>query len=127
MIFTPTRLGGLWLVEMERHVDERSYFARSWCRREFAEHGLDATLAQASVSFNTKAGMLCGMHFQARPMPKPRALHPRHHLGRPIDLRPGSPTRGQRLGLELSAAENAAALRHDREQARRAPEPTPLR
>ncbi len=111
MIFTPMRLDGLWLIEMERQVDERGYFARSWCRREFAEHGLNATLAQASVSFNAQAGTLRGMHLQ-------RAPHAEVKLVRclrgsiwdvAIDLRPGSPSRGQWYGIELSA-ENGAAL-----------------
>lgn len=110
MIFTPTRLDGLWLVEPERHADERGYFARSWCRREFAEHGLDAMPAQMSVSFNAKAGTLRGMHFQ-------RAPHGEIKLVRctrgviwdvAIDLRSGSPTRGQWHGVELTAANGAA-------------------
>ncbi len=111
MIFTPTRLGGLWLVEMERHADERGYFARSWCRREFAEHGLDAAPAQASVSFNAKAGTLRGMHFQRPPHAETKLV--RCTRGAiwdvAIDLRPGSPTRGQWQGFELTA-ENGAAL-----------------
>ncbi|HEX7969151.1 MAG TPA: dTDP-4-dehydrorhamnose 3,5-epimerase [Stellaceae bacterium] len=111
MIFTPTRLGGLWLVEMERHADERGYFARSWCRREFAEHGLDTTLAQASVSFNAKAGTLRGMHFQRPPHAETKLV--RCTRGAiwdvAIDLRSGSSTRGQWQGFELSA-ENGAAL-----------------
>lgn len=111
MIFTPTRLDGLWLVDLDRHVDERGWFARCWCPREFAEHGLDTRLAQASLSFNRRPGTLRGMHYQ-------RAPHGEVKLVRcvrgaifdvAIDLRPGSPTHRQWLGFELSG-ENGRAL-----------------
>jgi dTDP-4-dehydrorhamnose 3,5-epimerase len=111
MIFRPARLDGVFLVEIDPHRDERGHFARTWCREEFAAHGLDAELAQASLSFNRTSGTLRGLHFQ-------RAPHQETKLVRctrgaifdvALDLRPGSPTRGQWQGFELSAA-NAAAL-----------------
>ena len=111
MIFTPTRLDGLWLLEVERRSDDRGYFARIWCRREFAAHGLDTTLAQASVSLNRNAGTLRGMHFQRPPHAEIKLV--RCIRGAlwdvAIDLRPSSPTRGQWQGFELSA-ENGRAL-----------------
>lgn len=111
MIFTATPLAGLYLVEPERHEDERGWFARSWCAREFADHGLDARLAQTSLSFNRQRGTLRGMHYQ-------RAPHAEAKLVRcvrgaiwdvAVDLRPESPTRGRWQGFELSA-ENGCAL-----------------
>jgi dTDP-4-dehydrorhamnose 3,5-epimerase len=105
MIFTETPLKGAYVIDPERLADERGFFARTWCRREFEAHGLDATLAQCSVSFNQKMGTLRGMHYQAAP-------HAEHKLVRCttgiiydviVDLRPGSGTFRQWFAAELSA------------------------
>jgi dTDP-4-dehydrorhamnose 3,5-epimerase len=110
MIFTPTRLAGLCLVEMERREDERGWFARSWCAREFAEHGLEPQLAQISVSFNRRRGTLRGLHYQRPPHEEAKLV--RCLRGAvwdvAVDLRPGSPTRGQWQGFELAAASGRA-------------------
>jgi dTDP-4-dehydrorhamnose 3,5-epimerase len=111
MIFTPGRLDGLHLVATERHEDERGWFARSWCARDFAEHGLDARLAQVSLSFNRRTGTLRGMHYQRPPHAEAKLV--RCLRGAiwdvALDLRPGSPTQGEWQGFELSA-ENGLAL-----------------
>lgn len=111
MIFTPARLSGLCLVEMERHEDARGWFARSWCAREFAEHGLTAELAQVSVSFNRLKGTLRGLHYQRPPHAEAKLV--RCLTGAiwdvALDLRPASPTLGQWQAFELSA-ENRRAL-----------------
>jgi dTDP-4-dehydrorhamnose 3,5-epimerase len=65
MIFQETAIGGVFEISLERKVDERGFFARSWCRQEFEQHGLNSNLAQCSVSFNSKRGTLRGMHYQA--------------------------------------------------------------
>jgi len=67
MIFRETMLPGAYVADMERREDDRGFFSRSWCRREFEAHGLNPNLAQCNVSFNTKKGTLRGMHFQAKP------------------------------------------------------------
>ena len=67
MRFLPTKFESAWLIEPERHEDERGFFARTWCQREFEQHGLDPNLVQCSVSFNHNEGTLRGMHFQAAP------------------------------------------------------------
>jgi dTDP-4-dehydrorhamnose 3,5-epimerase len=111
MKFTPTDLAGAWLVDVEPAADERGFFARTWCRREFAEHGIDCDFVQASVSYNRAAGTLRGMHFQ-------RAPHDETKLVRCVrgaihdvivDIRPGSATYGRWIGVELSA-ENRRGL-----------------
>lgn len=105
MIFRPTGLDGAWLLEPERHEDERGFFARTWCRRELAEHGLETELAQASVSFNHRRGTVRGLHYQAEPHGETKLVR----CGRGalwdviVDLRPGSATRGRWYGAELSA------------------------
>ena len=67
MRFAPLPVEGAWLVEPEPRTDERGLFARTWCAREFAEHGLSAALAQISVSYNEMAGTLRGLHYQEEP------------------------------------------------------------
>jgi dTDP-4-dehydrorhamnose 3,5-epimerase len=67
MIFRETELKGAYLIEPERMQDERGYFARTWCRRELEEHGLNSSLAQCGTSYNKSKSTLRGMHFQAAP------------------------------------------------------------
>ena len=67
MRFVETPIGGAVVVELERHADERGYFARAWDPTEFAAAGLTPELAQASVSRSTRGGTLRGMHFQNAP------------------------------------------------------------
>jgi dTDP-4-dehydrorhamnose 3,5-epimerase len=67
MLFTETGLRGALLVELERHQDDRGFFARSWCQREFEEHGLSPTMVQCNVSWNRAKGTLRGLHYQVAP------------------------------------------------------------
>lgn len=110
MIFTPTRLAGLWLVEIEPRADERGHFARTWCAREFAAHGLDTRLAQASLSFNRRRGTVRGMHFQRPPHAEVKLVRCTRGAIRDValDLRPDSPTHGRWQGFDLTAANGAA-------------------
>ena len=106
MIFTPTPLAGAFVIELERREDERGFFARSFCQREFAEHGLNPHLAQCNVSFNAQRGTLRGMHYQAAPHEEAKLV--RCTQGAVwdviVDLRRDSPTFKHWHGVELSAA-----------------------
>ncbi len=62
---------GAYVIEPEPLEDERGFFARTWCAREFAAHGLETRIAQCSISFNAKRGTLRGMHYQSPPSPRP--------------------------------------------------------
>ena len=105
MIFTETDLKGAFLVEPQPMVDERGFFARSWCQSEFAAQGLNAKLEQCSISFNNKKGTLRGMHFQKKPHGEAKLV--RCTLGAIydviIDLRIESLTFKQWAGVELTA------------------------
>jgi dTDP-4-dehydrorhamnose 3,5-epimerase len=105
MIFLPTKLQGAYHVEIEPHADQRGFFARVWCPREFEAHGLNPRLAQCSVSFNSRKGTLRGMHYQAAPHEEAKLVRcTRGSLYDVIiDLRPGSPTFRQWVGVELTA------------------------
>ena len=94
MIFQETELKGAYIVDIERRDDDRGFFARSWCRREFEAHGLNPHIAQCSVSFNLRKGTLRGMHFQVKPFEEAKLV--RCTMGSLcdviVDLRPDSPT-----------------------------------
>lgn len=110
MIFTPTPLAGAFVIEMEKHQDDRGFFARSWCVNEFKHHGLNPNLVQCNVSSNKKAGTLRGMHFQKHP--KPEAKLVRCTRGAMfdviVDLRPDSQTYKKWFGVELTADNHKA-------------------
>jgi dTDP-4-dehydrorhamnose 3,5-epimerase len=111
MRFQETKLGGAYVIESERHEDERGFFARVWCVQEFAKHGLTAPPVQASVSFNRKKGTLRGLHYQVPPSREAKLV--RCTAGAIydviVDLRPKSRTRLQHIGVTLSA-ENRTSL-----------------
>lgn len=67
MIFRETKLPGVFEIALEPANDSRGFFARSWCQKEFENHGLDVRVAQCNISFNFRKGTLRGMHFQAAP------------------------------------------------------------
>ena len=67
MLFRETSLPGAFVIELQKHEDERGFFARSWCREEFEAHGLNSRMVQCNVSFNKVKGTLRGMHYQVPP------------------------------------------------------------
>jgi dTDP-4-dehydrorhamnose 3,5-epimerase len=96
---------GAFAVDIEAAEDERGFFARTWCEREFAAAGLVARIAQVSVSWNRSRGTLRGLHYQADPFAEAKLI--RCTRGRIydvlLDLRPGSPAYRRWVALELSA------------------------
>jgi dTDP-4-dehydrorhamnose 3,5-epimerase len=111
MLFTKTGLESAFIVDVERHEDERGFFARSWCAREFEAHGLNPRLVQCNVSRNRVKGTLRGMHYQVAPHREAKLV--RCTAGAVhdviIDLRPESPTCRRHFGMVL-CAENHRAL-----------------
>ncbi|HEY4135698.1 MAG TPA: dTDP-4-dehydrorhamnose 3,5-epimerase [Alphaproteobacteria bacterium] len=105
MIFTETRLAGAFVIEPEPATDERGLFARTFCAREFAAHGIETAVAQCSASFNKHKGTLRGLHYQAPPHNEAKLV--RVTAGAiydvAVDLREGSPTYGQWAAAELTA------------------------
>jgi len=105
MIFRETALPGTFIIEMEPIRDNRGFFARAWCQREFEAHGLVTHFVQANVTFSPQRGTLRGLHFQIAPHQEIKLV--RCTWGAIydviVDLRPESPTRGQWLGTEMTA------------------------
>ncbi len=111
MVFHETKLAGAYVVDLEPRLDDRGFFARSWCQREFAQHGLNPVLVQCNVSYNKLAGTLRGMHFQVAPHAEVKLVRCTRGAIYDVmlDLRPGSPTFKQHVGFELTA-DNRRAL-----------------
>ena len=105
MIFTETKLKGAFILEPDRLEDDRGFFARSWCQREFAAHSLNPRLVQCSISFSKKKGTLRGMHYQLSPYAETKLVRCTNGTiyDAIIDLRPQSPTFKQCFGLVLTA------------------------
>jgi len=103
--FIETPIKGVFVLELDRLEDERGFFARSWCKKEFESHGLNDNLMQCSISFNRKKGTLRGMHYQVKPHEETKLI--RCTMGAIydviIDLRHSSPTFKKWHAVELSA------------------------
>src|SRR4051812_16457351 len=107
MIFTETKLQGVFAIDLEVHGDERGFFARSYCAREFAAHGLNPRVAQCNISHNRRRGTLRGMHYQQAPHQEAKLI--RCVRGAlydvVVDLRSASPTFHEWVGVELRAGD----------------------
>lgn len=110
MQFAETELRGATLIDLAPNLDERGFFARTFCEREFAEHGLPAHFPQCNLSRNRRRGTLRGMHYEAAPSAESKLV--RCVTGAIfdviVDLRPESATRYRWLGVELSALSGRA-------------------
>ena len=105
MLFTETKLKGAFIIDVERREDERGFFARAFCQREFQERGLQSIIAQANVATNRKKGTLRGMHFQFPPAAETKLVRCTRGavLDIIVDLRPESATYLQHVAVELDA------------------------
>lgn len=106
MIFHETKLSGIFEIHLEPNCDERGFFSRTWCEKEFKNHGLNSTVVQCNVSFNVKKGTLRGVHFQGAPYGEAKVV--RCTSGAiydvVLDLRPLSTTFKKWISVTLTAA-----------------------
>ncbi len=105
MIFTETKLKDAYVIEIQKFEDDRGFFGRTFCQKEFEKYGLNSNVSQANVSFNKKKGTLRGMHYQADPYGEVKLVRCTRGAIYDviIDVRPGSPTFKQWIGVELTA------------------------
>jgi dTDP-4-dehydrorhamnose 3,5-epimerase len=105
MRFTPSRIPGAWVIDIEPIHDQRGFFAMTWLPEEFRTHGLDPALAQCNLAFNHKRGTLRGMHFQTAPHAQAKLVRVTRGalLDVIVDLRADSPTFRQWEAVELTA------------------------
>ena len=106
MIFRETALAGVWVLEPERHRDNRGWFARTFDREAMAAHGLETAVAQGASSYNRLRGTVRGLHLQATPFAEHKLVRVTRGsiFDVVVDVRAGSPTRGRHVAVELSAA-----------------------
>src|SRR5580704_10693799 len=104
MIFTETKLKRAFILDLQRNQDNRGFFARAFCQREFADHGLKPVIAQANLGFNKLKGTIRGMHFQYPPSAETKLVRATRGgiLDIIVDLRPESPTFLQHIEVELN-------------------------
>jgi dTDP-4-dehydrorhamnose 3,5-epimerase len=105
MLFLPAKITGTWLIEPEKLEDERGFFARTFCSREFEERGLKTQFVQSSISFSPKKGTLRGLHFQIAPHEEAKLVYCTRGVVYDvlIDLRRKSPSFGQWMAVQLTA------------------------
>src|SRR5687767_12180340 len=105
MIFTETKIKGAYIIDVKQISDDRGFFGRSYCKKEFEQFGLNTNVVQANLSSNKTKGTLRGLHMQLAP-------HEENKLVRCtrgaifdvlVDLRPQSETFLQWMGVELTA------------------------
>jgi len=104
MVFHKTSLEGAYIIEVEKHEDERGFFSRLWCKDEFETHGLNSKVVQTNIGFSKKTGTLRGLHYQVPPYEEVKVV--RCTMGAIydviVDLRPDSPTYNQCISVELN-------------------------
>lgn len=105
MIFRETELHGAYIIDLEVAEDERGFFARTWCRREFESQGLKVEWVQSNISGNRRKGTLRGLHYQLAPHEEIKLV--RCTAGSVydviLDLRHDSPSYLRHVSVELSA------------------------
>jgi dTDP-4-dehydrorhamnose 3,5-epimerase len=105
IIFQELSIPGAWLIEPEKQEDHRGFFARAWCQRESAAHGLITAFVQSNISFNKRKGTLRGLHYQAPPHEETKLVRVTQGAIYDVilDLRRDSPTCRQWQAVELTA------------------------
>jgi dTDP-4-dehydrorhamnose 3,5-epimerase len=108
MIFTETKINGVYIIESEPMRDYRGYFARTFCREEFIKRGLNPEISQCNKSYNRKKGTLRGLHFQKPPFQESKFVQciRGNIFDVALDIREKSLTFGQWFGATLSEDNN---------------------
>ena len=111
MKFTETPLKGAYAIELEKRGDDRGFFARFFCEREYQQHGLNHRFVQINNSLSKFKGTLRGMHYQLAPKAEDKIIRCLRGalFDAIIDLRPDSPTFLKHFAIELTA-ENRVML-----------------
>jgi len=104
LIFVETKLKGSYIVELEKRVDHRGFFARSWDGAVLEQHGLLGKVVQQNVAFSKIKGTIRGLHFQKAPYQETKLVRCTRGTVYDVivDLRPDSPTYKQWLGVKMT-------------------------
>lgn len=111
MKFTETPIPGAWIIDLTPYPDERGFFARTYCKREFEEHGIKGDFVQCNIAYNNIRGTLRGMHYDISPDGETKLIRCTSGgiFDVIVDLRTDSPTYLNSFSIELTA-ENRRAL-----------------
>jgi len=111
MKFTETPLPGAFVINLEKRGDDRGFFARFFCEREFQARGLNSRIVQINNSFSRSRGTLRGLHYQLAPRAEDKIFRCLRGaiFDAILDLRPDSPTFRKSFAVELTA-ENRTML-----------------
>lgn len=105
MKFEETPLKGAYIIHPQPIKDNRGFFARTWCEKEFEKYGLSTDLKQCNISFNKRKNTLRGMHYQQEPYEEIKLV--RCTRGSIydviIDLRPNSKTFKKWFAINLTS------------------------
>lgn len=109
MIFKELEISGVYLITPEKKHDERGYFLRVYCEREFSQLGLCTSFVQENISYNQHRGTLRGMHYQIAPHEEIKLVSCMRGAIYDVvlDIRPNSPTYGKWLTETLTYDNNA--------------------
>ena len=104
MKFIPQNIRNHFLILSDLHQDERGIFRRSYCKNEFAKHGIDFDVKQGNISENFKKHTLRGFHYQVPPYSQAKLVRVTKGkvLDVVVDIRKNSPTFGKHVAVELS-------------------------
>ena len=104
MIFTETNLKGAFIIEIEKRIDERGFFGRTFCANEFDKHGLRTQMPQCNMSLSLKKNTIRGMHYQVDGAEEAKLIRCTKGgiLDVIIDIRPNSPTYCEHIAVELT-------------------------
>lgn len=110
MKFSPVNVEGAFVVELSLAVDDRGFFARAYCEKEFMEYGIDVRMVQENMSYNRQQGILRGLHWQASPHEEAKFVRciKGSIFDVVVDVRPKSPTYKQWSGVELNSVNRKA-------------------
>ena len=105
MEFSATKLEGCFIVRPKKIADERGHFARAFSQDEFVQHGLEPNMPQLTSGYSHRAGTVRGLHYQTAPHLEAKFVRCTRGaiFDVVVDMRAGSPTRGQWIGVELGA------------------------
>lgn len=108
MLFDKTELDGVFIIQLELKADERGFFARSFCKRELEQIGLQNDFVQCNISFNHQKGTLRGLHYQAHPYGEVKIVSCRRGAIYDVivDVRKNSATYGKWISIELTEQNN---------------------
>jgi len=104
MNFSETEIDDLFVIDLNKIGDERGFFARAWCEKEFAEKNLTSRMRQANTSYSKVKGTLRGLHYQVSPHEEAKLMRciKGEIFDVAVDLRPNSKTFKKWFGIELT-------------------------